>query len=84
MHNQLILSVHSNAFREYNILSAHQGTQQVLVLIFRCIRNQCTWNTIILPISILMFNKILIYENVCKEFNTINRIETIWLLRDEC
>lgn len=23
-----------------------------------------------------MFNKILIYENVCKEFNTINRIET--------
>lgn len=50
--NQFKLSVDLNAFGEYNVLSAHTGTQQVLLLIFRYIRNQCTCNTIILAISI--------------------------------
>ena len=31
-----------------------------------------------------MFNKILIYENICKEFSAINLIETIWLHWDDC
>lgn len=82
--NQFILSVDLNAFREYNVLAAHRGTQQVLALIFRYMRNQCTWNTIILAISILIFNIILIYEYVCKEFSAVNLIESIWLLGAEC
>lgn len=52
--NQFILSVDLNAFREYDVYSAHTGNQQVLALIFWYIRNQCAWNAIILAISILI------------------------------
>lgn len=49
----------SQLLLEAIILSVHQGTQQVLALIFRYIRNQCTWNTIILAIPLSCLIKFL-------------------------
>lgn len=56
----------------------------MLALIFRYIKNQHTWNSTILSMLILMFNKIHFYEHVCRDLNAINLIEIIWLHGYEC